>query len=83
MNSATSSSADAPATGDLPKLGYSMKEATRITGLGKSTLWEAVYKGELLHFKVGRRVLFSEAHLRSFLEKFEKRRTKTPKQEDE
>lgn len=58
----------------LPKLGYSMKEAVKITGLGKSTLWQAVYDGELQHFKIGRRILFSEEHLRTFLQRFEKRR---------
>jgi len=79
MNSATNTII-AQATDKLPKLGYSMKEAVKITGLGKSTLWQAVYDGELQHFKIGRRVLFSEEHLRSFLQKFEKRRHGQAKQ---
>ena len=51
----------------LPKVGYSMKEACEITGLGKSTLWEAVGDGTLKCFKVGRRTLFSLKHLEDFM----------------
>jgi excisionase family DNA binding protein len=51
----------------LPKVGYSMKEACGITGLGKSTLWEAVGDGTLKCFKVGRRTLFSLKHLEDFM----------------
>jgi excisionase family DNA binding protein len=51
----------------LPKVGYSMKEAQKITGLGKTTLWEAIADGELKCFKVGRRTLFSLKHLEDFM----------------
>jgi excisionase family DNA binding protein len=52
---------------NLPKVGYNMKEAQKITGLGKSTLWQAIADGELKCFKVGRRTLFSLKHLEDFM----------------
>jgi excisionase family DNA binding protein len=55
----------------LPKLGYSVREAEKITGLGRTTLWKAIDEGRLKCFRVGRRVLFSEDHLRSFLASYE------------
>jgi excisionase family DNA binding protein len=55
----------------LPKLGYSVKEAEKITGLGRTTLWKAIDNGRLKCFRVGRRVLFSEDHLQSFLKSYE------------
>lgn len=55
----------------LPKLGYSVKEAEKITGLGRTTLWKAVEERRLKCFRIGRRVLFSEDHLRSFLLSYE------------
>lgn len=54
------------------KLGHSVKEAQRITGLGRTTLWKAINKGRLKCFKVGRRILFSPEHLQEFLKLHEK-----------
>lgn len=34
----------------LPKLGYSVKEAEKITGLGRTTLWKAVEERRLKCF---------------------------------
>jgi excisionase family DNA binding protein len=56
----------------LPKLGYSIKEAQRITGIGRTTLWKAINKGKLRHFRVGRRILFSPEHLQDFLKAYER-----------
>jgi excisionase family DNA binding protein len=56
----------------LPKLSYSVKEATRITGLGRTTLWKAINEGRLRCFRAGRRVLFSLDHLMEFLKTYEK-----------
>ena len=56
----------------LPKLGYSVKEAEKITGIGRTTLWKAITKGKLKHFKVGRRVLFSSEHLKEYLKSYER-----------
>lgn len=55
----------------LPKLGYSIKEAVAITGVGRTTLWKAIDEGKLKCFKVGRRRLFSIQHLEDFLELYE------------
>jgi len=55
----------------LAKLGHSVKEAERITGLGRTTLWKAIRAGKLGCFKVGRRVLFSSEHLQEFLKAHE------------
>ena len=55
----------------LPKVGYSMKEAQSITGLGKTTLWEAIANGELKCYKVGRRTLFSLKHLEDFMAQYD------------
>lgn len=57
----------------LTKLGHSFKEATKITGLGRTTLHYAVQKGKLKCFKIGRRVLFSPEHLKEFMESHEQR----------
>ena len=56
---------------DVGRLGLSVKEAISITGLGRTTLWKAIRKGKLKCFKVGRRVLFSPAHLQEFLQAHE------------
>jgi excisionase family DNA binding protein len=51
----------------LPRVGYSMAEAKKITGLGRTTLYEAISDGRLKCFKVGRRTLFSLKHLEDFM----------------
>jgi excisionase family DNA binding protein len=56
----------------LPKLGYSIKEAEKITGLGRTTLWKAINNGRLKCFRAGRRVLFSLDHLTDFLKSYER-----------
>jgi excisionase family DNA binding protein len=56
----------------LPKLSHSVKEAEKITGLCRTTLWKAINSGKLNCYKVGRRVLFSSEHLREFLESHER-----------
>ena len=55
----------------FPKLGYSFKEAQKITGVGRTTLWKAIDEGRLKCFRVGRRVLFSLKHLQDFMESYE------------
>jgi excisionase family DNA binding protein len=61
-----------PSNSTLPKLSYSIKEAEKITGVGRTTLWKAINNGKLRCFKVGRRVLFSSEHLKEFLKSHEK-----------
>lgn len=65
--------ADSPASLPVPKIGYSIKEATKITGLGRTSLFYAVEAGKLRCFKVGRRVLFSLKHLEDFMASYEKK----------
>ena len=50
-----------------PKLGFGIKEACEITGLGRTTLYEAIADGKLARYKVGRRTLFSLKHLEDFM----------------
>lgn len=57
---------------ELPKIGYSIKEAEKITGVGRTTLWHAVNDGRLKYFKIGRRVLFSLEHLNEFMNSCER-----------
>lgn len=61
---------------DVGRLGLSIKEAISITGLGRTTLWNAIRKGKLRCFKIGRRVLFSPDHLQEFLQAHESGGTK-------
>ena len=55
----------------LPQIGYSLREAQKITGLGRTTLWKAMEEGKLKCFKVGRRRIFSLGHLEEFLKHYE------------
>jgi excisionase family DNA binding protein len=55
----------------LPQIGYSIREAQKITGLGRTTLWKAIEEGRLKCFKVGRRRIFSLSHLEEFLKLYE------------
>ena len=55
----------------LPQIGYSIREAQKITGLGRTTLWKAMEEGRLKCFKVGRRRIFSLLHLEEFLKHYE------------
>ena len=51
----------------LPKIVYSIKEATQITDLSRTTLWKAVRDGKLQCVRIGRRVLFTLQALEEFL----------------
>jgi excisionase family DNA binding protein len=67
-----------PGNAGLPQIGYSFKEAQKITGLGRTTLWNAISEGKLKCFKVGRRRLFSISHLEEFLKLYEPPANETP-----
>jgi excisionase family DNA binding protein len=49
-------------------LAHTIAEATKISGLGKSTIYEAIGNGKLEARKAGNRTLIVAASLRSFLE---------------
>lgn len=71
-HSQRSQSKSEPTVAPLSKIGFSYKEAQKMTGLGRTTLWKAVEEGKLKCFKVGRRRLFSAEHLSDFLKSYEK-----------
>ena len=50
------------------KLVYNVSEVSKLLGLGKSATWEAIWRGEIPHVKVGRRVLVPRQALIKFLE---------------
>ena len=52
----------------LPRLVYTVEEATQITNLSRTTLWKAVKKGKLKKCNgFGRRVLFTRQALEEFV----------------
>lgn len=52
---------------DTPYLAHSIRRACRISGLGKSFLYEILARGELPSIKIGKRRLIADADLRAFL----------------
>ena len=56
---------------DPAKIAYSYREVIEATGLGRTFLSESVRKGKLKSYRVGRRRLFSVAHIKEFLASFE------------
>jgi excisionase family DNA binding protein len=50
------------------RLGLSVRETAVITGLGRSTIYEALASGRLLARKLGRRTVILESDLRAWLE---------------
>lgn len=50
-----------------PQFCLSIKQAIKVIGLGRTTLWKKVEDGSLKCFRIGRRVLFAPEHLREFL----------------
>ena len=49
-------------------------EAQRLTGLGRTKLWEISSKGEIKTAKVGRAVRYSRASLTEFMERMSQAR---------
>ena len=58
--------------GERARLTYTIKEACVIIGISRTTLWEAIRKGRIGCYRVGRRVLFSEEQMIGFLKLHEK-----------
>ena len=52
----------------LPRY-FTLKEAAEITRAGQSTLRAAARRRELGHTRIGRRLLFTDADLRDYLER--------------
>ncbi len=51
----------------LPQLAYSVAEAARVTGLGKTTLYGLIGEGKLPSRKIGRRRLIAAADLNALV----------------
>ena len=49
------------------RMTYSVDEAARLLGLGRSSMYELVNRGELPVVRVGRRILIPTASLAAFL----------------
>jgi excisionase family DNA binding protein len=58
----------------LPRLGYTVKEACEIIGLGETTLRKALKAGELGCVRIGWRVLITLDQMNEFVRKKEVRR---------
>ena len=57
-----------PASSDLPKLAYSMAEACKAAGLGRTFLFGAIRDGRLNAVRAGGRTLVTTEALHAFLD---------------
>lgn len=55
----------------------SYQQSSRFCGLGRTTLWKLASSGQIEVTRVGRRVLFSRASLRRFMESHSNRADRT------
>ena len=46
---------------------YNVSEVAQLLGMGKTATWEAIWRGEIPHLKIGRRVLVPRAASQSLL----------------
>jgi excisionase family DNA binding protein len=51
-----------------PRIGYTMKEAVGVTGVGRTSLYQAIRRGELRALKRGARTIILDRDLRRWLE---------------
>ena len=58
---------DAPST--LPPVSLTINDAVRFSGLGKTSLYESLARGDIAGVRVGRRTLILADSLRAFIEK--------------
>ncbi len=56
-----------PRTYGLTKVAYSVNETLDVLSIGRTSLYEAVKRGELTSVKLGRKTLFYAADLAAFL----------------
>lgn len=52
---------------EAPKLGYSIKEACRVSSLGRTTIYGHIAAGRLKATHVGRRTIISAESLRALI----------------
>jgi excisionase family DNA binding protein len=60
-------------------LAHTIKEASRISGLGRTTLYAALKSGALAARKCGRRTVILAADLQAFLQKLPSVRDRNPR----
>ena len=53
---------------DAPRLGYSIKDACRISSLGRTSIYSHIAAGRLKVTRVGRRTIVSAASLQALIE---------------
>jgi excisionase family DNA binding protein len=51
---------------ELPTL-YSVLEAGTLLGTGRSKTWDLIWKGQLGHYRIGKKIQVSAAHISDFL----------------
>lgn len=51
------------------KIGFDRKEVAQKLGVSIVTIDRELSKNRIPHFRIGRRVLFTEAHLQEYIEK--------------
>lgn len=59
------------AMSDLKEKIYSAKETVAILGISRPTLSRLLRRNAIGHFRIGTRTLFSEEHIRTFLQSVE------------
>ena len=51
----------------VPQLGLRLREAARAIGISKRSLWGMAKSGQILHFRIGRALLFPVAELEKWI----------------
>jgi excisionase family DNA binding protein len=51
----------------MQPVSYSIKEAARSIGIGRTKLYELIHKGELVAIKIGRRTLVTTASIEALV----------------
>jgi excisionase family DNA binding protein len=52
----------------MEPIAYTIRDAAKVVGIGRTKLYEAIKKGELPYKKLGRRTLILAADLRGWLD---------------
>lgn len=55
-----------------PPLSYTVEQATKVTGLGRTAIYRLIATNEIQTFKVGKRRMVSVRALQAFIEKKER-----------
>jgi excisionase family DNA binding protein len=58
---------------DLTRYAYSIDEVVKLTGLGRTLIYQAIQRGQLVAVKCGRRTIVLHEHLQAFLQSLPRR----------